>query len=68
VVYKGKDTAKGFDLVANKVATNSKKGSLLATESPLLIIKQGKDSVFIRADTLFTAKLSDLLKEKKYLI
>lgn len=65
VVYKGKDTAKGFDLVANKVATNSKKGSLLATESPLLIIKQGKDSVFIRADTLFTAKLSDLLKEKK---
>ena len=47
------------------MATNSKKGSLLATEAPLLIIKQGKDSVFIRADTLYTAKLSDLLKEKK---
>lgn len=65
VVYKGKDTASGFDLIANKVETNSKKGSLLATQAPLLLIKQGKDSVFIRADTLYTAKLSDLLKEKK---
>lgn len=65
VVYKGKDTASGFDLIANKVETNSKKGSLLATQAPLLLIKQGKDSVFIRADTLYTAKLSDILKEKK---
>jgi lipopolysaccharide export system protein LptA len=65
VVYKGKDTAQGFDLIANKVETNRKKGSLLATQAPLLLIKQGKDSVFIRADTLYTAKLSDLLKEKK---
>lgn len=65
VVYKGKDSASGYDLIANKLETDSKKGSFLATQSPILLIKQGADSVFVRADTLYSAKLSDLLKIKK---
>jgi lipopolysaccharide export system protein LptA len=64
VVYKGKDSTSGYDLIANKVETDTKKGSVRATQSPILIIKQGADSIYVRADTLFTAKLSDLIKEK----
>ena len=64
VVYKGKDSASGYDLITNHLETNSKKGSFLATQSPILLIKQGKDSIFVRADTLYSARLSDLLKER----
>ncbi len=65
VVYKGKDTANGYDLIANHLETDNKKGSFRATENPLLLIKQNKDSIFVRADTLYSARLSDLLKERK---
>lgn len=64
VVYKGKDSTGGFDIIANKVERNEKKGTVRATEAPILLLKQGKDSVYIRADTFFNARLSDLLKEK----
>ncbi len=64
-VYRGKDTAKGFDLIANNIKTNRKKDILLATEKPILIVKQKKDSVFVSADTLYSARLSDLLKIRK---
>jgi len=65
VIYKSKDTANGYDLIANKVETDTKKGSTRATQSPILILKQGTDSVYVRADTFYTAKLSELIKEKK---
>ncbi|BFG69757.1 OstA-like protein [Sediminibacterium sp. KACHI17] len=63
-VYRGKDSAKGFDLIANNIKTNNKKNSLLATQSPLLLLKQARDSIYIAADTFYSAKLSDLLKIK----
>jgi lipopolysaccharide export system protein LptA len=63
-VYRSKDTAEGYDLVANNIKTNKKKSAMLATQKPLLLIKQGKDSIFVSADTLYTAKLSDLLKTR----
>ena len=63
-VYKGKDTAQGFDMIANNIKTNRKKDILLATEKPLLLIKQGRDSIFVVADTLYTARLSDLMKTR----
>lgn len=63
-VYRGKDSTKGFDLIANNIKTNNKKNSLLATQSPLLLLKQDRDSIFIAADTFYSAKLSDLLKIK----
>jgi lipopolysaccharide export system protein LptA len=62
VVYRGKDTAKGYDLIANNVKTNRRKDIFLATQKPILIVKQGKDSVFVTADTFYSARLSDLRK------
>lgn len=63
-VYRGKDTAQGFDMIANNIKTNKKTNSLIATQQPLLLIKQGADSIYISADTLYTAKLSDLMKKR----
>lgn len=54
------DTAQEFSILANEIFRNSKTETVLATNKPLLIIKQEKDSIFITADTLFFARLSDL--------
>ncbi len=64
-VYRGKDTAQGFDMTANHIRTDRKKDMLIATEKPVLLIKQGKDSIFISADTLYSARLSDLMKTRE---
>jgi lipopolysaccharide export system protein LptA len=64
-VYRGKDSAEGYDLIANNIKTNKKKSAFLATQKPLLLIKQGKDSIYVTADTLYSAKLSDLIKSRK---
>lgn len=63
-VYRSKDANQGFDMIANNIRTNNKKNSLLATQKPILLIKQGADSIFISADTLYTAKLSDFIKTR----
>jgi lipopolysaccharide export system protein LptA len=63
-VYRGKDSLQGFDLIANNIKTNNKKNSILATQSPLLLMKQERDSIYIRADTFYSAKLSDLMKQR----
>jgi len=64
-VYRSKDKEQGFDMIANNIKTNNKRSTILATQIPLLIIKQGIDSVFITADTLFSGRVIDLLKTKK---
>ena len=64
-VYRGKDTAQGFDMIANNIKTDRKKDILLATLKPILLIKQGKDSILVTADTLYSARLSDLLKTRR---
>ncbi len=64
-VYRGKDSAKGFDLIANNIKTDRKKDMLLATEKPILLIKQGADSIFVSSDTLYSARLSDLMKTRE---
>ena len=58
VVYRGKD----YDLIAGHLQTDRKKDAVLATVAPILLLTQNKDSVFIRADTLYSARMSDLLK------
>ncbi len=60
VVYH--DTAQGINLFCNNLKTNRKEGSLLATLKPVLVLKQEGDSLFIAADTLYSAKLTDLRK------
>ena len=64
-VYRGKDTAQGFDMIANNIKVNRKKDILLATEKPILLIKQGRDSIYVSADTLYSARLTDLEKSRK---
>ena len=54
------DTAKGISILANSIFVNKKTEAFLATQKPLMIVKQEKDSIYIAADTLFSARLSDL--------
>lgn len=54
------DSAAGRTVIADEIIFNNKTESFLATKKPLMIIRQENDSVFISADTLFSAKLTDL--------
>jgi lipopolysaccharide export system protein LptA len=56
------DTAQGVNILANRIFANKKSAAYLATQKPLMIIKQEKDSIYIAADTLFSARLTDLYK------
>ena len=56
------DTAQGVNILANRIFANKKTSAYLATQKPLMIIKQDKDSIYVTADTLFSAKLTDLYK------
>jgi lipopolysaccharide export system protein LptA len=58
-IYRSKDTL-GFDLLAGNIKTNKKKSILLATENPVLLLKQKQDTLYIAADTLHTGKITDL--------
>jgi lipopolysaccharide export system protein LptA len=60
VVYK--DTAQGVTIFSNNLKSNGKLSSFLATQKPVMVIKQDKDSIYIAADTFFSAKLSNLRK------
>lgn len=57
-----KDTAQGIIIIANNLKSNKKENSFIATQKPVMILKQDKDSIYIAADTFFSAKLSNLKK------
>lgn len=59
------DTTNGTTIIADEIFRNRKTEAILATKKPLMIIKQDADSIYISADTLFSARLTDLLKHKK---
>ncbi|MFM2138545.1 MAG: hypothetical protein RJA57_852 [Bacteroidota bacterium] len=54
------DSAQGTTILAGEVFRDNKRERFLATRKPLMIIRQEADSIFITADTLFSARLSDL--------
>jgi lipopolysaccharide export system protein LptA len=54
------DTAKGINILADRIFANKNSEAFLATNKPLMIVKQEKDSIYIAADTLFSARLTDL--------
>lgn len=56
------DTAQGITIIANNLKSNKKEGSFIATQKPVMILKQDQDSIYIAADTFFSAKLSALKK------
>lgn len=62
------DTAQGTTILAGEVFRDNKKERLLATRRPVMIIRQDKDSIFIAADTLFSARLSDLSNSQDSLV
>jgi lipopolysaccharide export system protein LptA len=61
------DSAQGVSILANSIKANRDDGTFLATQHPLMIIKQDKDSVYITADTLYSGRLSKLYKDSSSL-
>lgn len=56
------DTAQGQTVIADVIWVDKKNDRFLATVNPLMIIKQDDDSIYVRADTLFSARLTELYK------
>lgn len=57
VVYR--DTAQGMVVLCNDLKSSRENASFLATINPIAIIKQEADSIFIAADTLYSARYSN---------
>lgn len=55
-----RDTAQGVSVLANSIVSNRTTGSMIATQKPIMVITQDKDSTFIAADTLYSGRLSEL--------
>lgn len=53
-----KDTAQGMVVLCNDLKSSRENASFLATVNPIAIIKQEADSLFIAADTLYSARYS----------
>jgi lipopolysaccharide export system protein LptA len=51
-------------IIAGTIFRNKKTEAIMAIRKPLMIVKQDKDSIYITADTLFTARLTDLYGKK----
>lgn len=56
------DTAEGINILADRIFANNKTKAFLATQKPLMIVKQDEDSIYVAADTLFSARLTDLYR------
>jgi len=54
------DSANGTTIIADEIFRNRKTEAILATKKPIMIIKQEGDSIYVTADTLFSARLTDL--------
>lgn len=62
------DTVDKTTILGGEIFSDNKKGRMLATRKPLMIIKQDNDSIYVAADTLFSARLSDLPNKKDSLV
>ncbi|MEO7311444.1 MAG: OstA-like protein [Chitinophagaceae bacterium] len=62
VVYT--DTAQGIVIMSQTLNSNNRNKTFLATDHPVMILKQDKDSLYITADTLYSGKLTDREKIK----
>jgi lipopolysaccharide export system protein LptA len=58
------DTAQGTTIIGGVIFANNITESFLAFNKPLMIVKQNADSIYITADTLFSARLTDLYGTK----
>lgn len=55
-----RDLKNGFTIIANNLKSNKKESAFLATQQPVMIMKQEKDSIFLAADTFYSAKITAL--------
>ena len=53
------DSAQGISILSGLLTSDQKNNTVLATLSPLMILEQDKDSIYITADTLFSGVLKD---------
>lgn len=60
-----KDTAQGALLFSNRVFFNKEKKNFLATDKPVMVIVQNKDSVYVAADTIYSGLMKDLAQIKE---
>ncbi len=58
------DSVQQITIVSGEAFSDNKKEAFLATNKPLMILKQDNDSIYITADTLFSARLTDLYAKK----
>ncbi|MBI5857311.1 MAG: OstA family protein [Sphingobacteriales bacterium] len=63
-----KDSVQKTTIIAGEVFRDNKNDRMLATKKPLMIIKQEDDSIYVTADTLFSARLTDLYGVKDSLV
>ena len=60
-----RDTAQGISILANDLKASKKSNTIRATQHPLMIIQQDKDSIYVSADTLYSARLTDMIGFQK---
>jgi lipopolysaccharide export system protein LptA len=53
------DSVQGVVIMGNRMINDKNTHTFLATQSPVMIIKQDKDSIYMTADTLFSGRLID---------
>ena len=51
-------------IIAGTIFRNKKTEAIMAIRKPLMIVKQDNDSIYITADTLFSARFTDLYGKK----
>lgn len=54
------DTTQGISVLSNDIKASRINNTFMATQNPLMIIKQDNDSIFLTADTLLAGRLADL--------
>ncbi len=59
------DTTQKISVLSNTFAIDKKKKTFLATQHPLMIIQQDKDSIYITADSMYSARIADI-KDSAY--
>jgi lipopolysaccharide export system protein LptA len=54
-----RDTVQNLTLISNQMIANKKNNSFIATQKPLIILKQDADSIYITGDTVYSAPIPD---------
>src|SRR5450432_4124134 len=58
------DTVQNLTLISNLMIANKKANTFFATQKPLIILKQDKDSIYITGDTVYSANIPDSVLRK----